>query len=298
MKKKSLKTMSLKTKTNISGYMFMLPWIIGAIWFFIIPFLESARYAFSEVSLGAEGLDFKFVGFSNFKYLLMVNADYNTTIVSSLKDLASNVPLIWFFSLFIAILMNQKFVGRTFMRAVFFLPVIIGTGMVLRIINSDVFVTAGMEENSQIFQANALESILTQMNVGPEISEFLVKATSQVFDLSWKSGLQILLYLSSLQTIPQTYYEVASVEGANAWDTFWKITFPVLSPTSLLVVVYTIIDTFTVSNNGVMRFIIARIDGFLYGYASAAALLFFALIAIVLLLVLLISRKAVRANNA
>ena len=292
-----MKRISLKTKTNFAGYLFMLPWIIGAITFFIIPFIKSAVYAFSNVSLGETGLQLDFVGWDNFVYMLTVDADFTQLIVSSLGELLSNVPLIWFFSLFIAILINQKFVGRTFMRAVFFLPVIIGTGMVLRVINSDVFVTAGIEENSQIFQANVLENILSQLNVGSGITEFLINATSQVFDLSWKSGLQILLYLSSLQTIPQTYYEVAAVEGANKWDTFWKITFPVLAPTSLLVIIYTIIDTFTDSSNSVMRAILDRIDGFLYGYASAAAIIFFVVIGIVLLLVFFIARKAVRVVN-
>lgn len=292
-----MKRMSLERKTNLSGYVFMLPWIIGAIFFFIVPFIESVFYSFSEVTLDEAGLVLKNVGLENYKYMLLVNADFTQDVARSFKSIVTQVPLIWFFSLFIALLMNQKFVGRTFMRAVFFLPVIIGTGMVIRIINSDVFVAAGLDESSQIFQANALQEILTQMNVNETVSEFLLKATSGVFDLTWKSGLQILLYLSSLQTIPTTYYEVASVEGANAWETFWKITFPVLAPTSLLVVIYTIIDTFTDSTSGVMRSIMNKIFDFLYGYASASAIIYFIVIIFVLLIVFLISRKAVKAAN-
>lgn len=292
-----MKRMSLERKTNLSGYVFMLPWIIGAIFFFIVPFIESVFYSFSEVTLDEAGLVLKNVGLENYKYMLLVNADFTQDVARSFKSIVTQVPLIWFFSLFIALLMNQKFVGRTFMRAVFFLPVIIGTGMVIRIINSDVFVAAGLDESSQIFQANALQEILTQMNVNETVSEFLLKATSGVFDLTWKSGLQILLYLSSLQTIPTTYYEVASVEGANAWETFWKITFPVLTPTSLLVVIYTIIDTFTDSTSGVMRSIMNKIFDFLYGYASASAIIYFIVIIFVLLIVFLISRKAVKAAN-
>ncbi len=289
--------LSLEKKSNIAGYLFLLPWILGAIKFFIIPFIKSAFYAFSNVSLNESGLNLEFVRWENFEYMLLVNSDYIEKIAASLTELLKNVPLIWFFSMFIAIIINQKFVGRTFMRAVFFLPVIIGTGMVLRIINSDVFIATGTAENSQIFQAGTLTSLLESLNLGEEITEFIVSATSQVFDLSWKSGLQILLYLSSIQTIPTTYYEVASVEGANAWDTFWKITFPVLGPTSLLVIIYTIIDTFTNSNNAVMREILDRIDNFLYGYASAAAMIFFVVIGIVLLFVFLIARKTVSANE-
>lgn len=292
-----MKKMSLERKINLSGYIFMLPWIIGAIFFFVVPFIESVFYSFSEVTLNTDGLALKNVGLDNYKYMLLVNADFTQDVARSFKSLVTQVPLIWFFSLFIAILMNQKFIGRTFMRAIFFLPVIIGTGMVIKIINSDVFVTSGLDETSQIFQANVLQEILTQMNVDQSISDFLLKATSNVFDLTWKSGLQILLYLSSLQTIPTTYYEVASVEGANAWDSFWKITFPVLAPTSLLVVIYTIIDTFTDSTSGVMRSIMNKIIDFLYGYASASAIIYFVVIAFVLLIVFSISRKAVKAAN-
>ena len=291
------KRLSLETKSNIAGYLFLLPWILGAVKFFVIPFVKSVFYAFSNVSLDGSGLHLEFVGWDNFEYMLLVNSDYIEKVTNSVTSLLKNVPLIWFFSLFIAIVINQKFVGRTFMRAVFFLPVIIGTGMVMRIINSDVFVSAGTAENAQIFQASTLTTMLEGLNLGDGITEFIISTTSQVFDLSWKSGLQILLYLSSIQTIPTTYYEVAAIEGANAWDTFWKITFPVLAPTSLLVVIYTIIDTFTSSNNEVMRAILDRIDDFLYGYASAAAMIFFVVISIVLALVFLIARKAVSSSN-
>ena len=289
--------LSLEAKSNIAGYLFLLPWILGAIKFFVIPFAKSALYAFSKVSLNEAGLHLDFVGWENFDYMLLRNSDYIEKVTNSVTTLLKDVPLIWFFSMFIAIVINQKFIGRTFMRAVFFLPVIVGTGMVLRIINQDVFVANGMAENSQIFQATALADMLNNLHLGEGVTDFIVSATSQVFDLSWKSGLQILLYLSSIQTIPTTYYEVASIEGANAWDTFWKITFPVLAPTSLLVVIYTIIDTFTNSNNAVMREILDRIDNFLYGYASAAAMIFFVVISIILLLVFLVARKAVASSN-
>lgn len=291
------KHMSLETKTNISGYLFMLPWILGSLFFFIIPFIKSVIYGFSDVSFADGQMNVAWVGLKNFKYMLFVDDSYVKTVVETFKSLIIDVPLIMFFSMFIAMILNQKFVGRAFMRSVFFLPVIIATGMVINIIKSDVFVSNGMDENSAIFQANIVSELLAQMNFSSAISDFLTKATSQIFDLSWKCGLQILLYLSSLQSIPTTYYEVASVEGASVWDSFWRITFPVLSPTSLLIVVYSIIDSFMDYNNAVMKNILDRINNMLYGYASASALIYFAVILIILGVLFLALRKVVVFDN-
>ena len=291
------KPLSIERKQTLAGWVFLLPWLIGLIYFFIIPFFESVWYSFNDVKLNTNGLSYNFLGFDNFNYILFRESTFNQSVVGALTDLLYTVPVVLIFSIFIALLLNQQFKGRMLMRGIFFLPVIIASGVVIKIIKIDVFSQDTLTEAQSIFQTGAIEDAMTRIGLPEKIVELITGVTSGVFDLSWQSGIQILLFISALQGIPTSYYEAASIEGANAWESFWKITFPVLSPSIFLVSIYTIIDSFVDVSNPVMSKILERFDALYYGIASASSVIYFIVIMVVIGLIALIFSKRLFHNG-
>ena len=291
------KRVPLEIKIKRKAWFFLAPWLLGLIYFFLIPFIKSVMYSFNTVKIGDLGLEFTSVGLGNYRYMLFEDASFFRTIVEAVQSLAASVPSILIFALFVALILNQKFKGRLLARSIFFMPVIVASGMVIVIIQQDVFAQTGMKADTTIFQTGAISEILYRLEFSNKLITQFTTATSQVFDLTWKSGVQILLFLSALQSIPPAYYEAASVEGANAWESFWKITFPVLTPTCLLVTVYTIIDSFTDFANPVMSQIISKFNELKYGFASASAMVYFVVIIVILGAVVGLLSRRVFYNN-
>lgn len=293
------RTLSVEKRRVRAGWIFLAPWLLGLLNLFIIPFIYSIVYSLSNVYIDADavGLQIELIGFSNYQYLFFRDSAFMMTVWDSVVDLLYSVPVIFVFSLFIALLLNQEFKGRGFVRSMFFLPVIIASGVVMKIIQKDVFVQSSMSDTSSVFQTGAIVEILERAGLPDKLVSMVTGVTGDVFDLSWKSGIQILLFISALQSISPSYYEAAAIEGANAWDSFWKITFPILSPTSMLVIIYTIIDSFTDASNEVMINMMERFNNFYYGLASASSIIYLAAIMGIIGLVMVIGSKSIFHNS-
>ncbi len=269
------------------GYVFISIWLVGFLAFFLTPFITSIVYSFCDMEINPGDVRLTFVGFANYAKLFVGDTEFMPAFTETFSSVVVQTPLINIFALFIAIILNQKFHGRLFARAVFFLPVIIASGVVMNIINGDQFLGMLMsgQRSSMMFEANTIKDVLQNMGFDQIVSEYIMNTVNQIFYLSWSSGIQILIFLSGLQSISPSLYEVAKVEGANAWVSFWKITLPMIAPMILVNLIYTIIDNFINYSNSMFQLIqkvTSKID-FSYAAAMAAVnfIVIFLLIAIV-----------------
>jgi len=298
---------SLSKKQGRAGYLFVFPWVIGFLFFFLKPFLESFWFTFNDVTMQADGLTPKFIGLKNYRYLFFESTTYIPMLVEAIRSMLTEVVIITILSLFIATLLNQKFRGRTFYRAVFFLPIILTSGVVYTMMSSVVGNTGslGSTENAYLFQSAGLKELLLQGGLSASVVNVITGIADNIFSLVTKSGVQILLFLSGLQKIPADSYEAAQIEGASRWDIFWKITVPRISPIIFLNIVYTIIDSFTSygnSSGGNQMMLAIQSMGFgktmKFGVSAAMAWVYFLVIVIILLIAyLLIGRKVSRIES-
>ena len=263
--KKRRSSASLDRRKARAGYFFVLPFLIGFIAIYLPMIWDSIVYSFSHVTIVAgEGSVTEFVGWENYNEALFVNPDFIKTLVTGIKELAFDIPAIILFSLFMAVLLNQKMAGRAAFRAILFVPVIISTGLMESIASQNIMDDMGEEgiadgtevsTASEIVSAIDIENLFAGMKVGTELVEYVVTMINNIYDIVNRSGVQMLIFLAGLQSISPAIYESCSIDGATGWETFWKITFPMISPMILVNAVYTIIDSFTTNQNTVMKFI-------------------------------------------
>ena len=281
------------------GYGFIALWFIGTIYFFIVPLIESLVYSFNKTQPVNGEMKLEYVGLDNYIYAFRKDVDYSPALVAMLKDTALKTPLILIFSIFVAVILNQKFKGRTLARAIFFLPVIIATGPVIDIINGNMSTggyAGGSEQFSSMFEANLVDELLNFLgvyNISDSLTEIISSVVSDIMNLVWNSGIQILLFLSALQGIPTSAKEAANMEGATAWEYFWKITIPYISPMILASIVYTVVDSFVDPSNDVMLLVLTKSSSWEHGMMAAMAWSYFAIVGVVLGIVVIIVNKVV-----
>ena len=266
---KKRKNASLDKKKARGGWLFVLPFVIGFLLIYLPIIIDSIRYSFCRMlpakTAGAKPT-FEFVGWTNYNNALFEDPDFVETLVLGLKDMIMDIPMILIFSLFMAVLLNQKMVGRAAFRAIFFIPVILSTGLMetieaQNIVGQNMDSVGGIDDGSGQSAATDLVSSLDiqQMFDGMAIGEGLVtyvtSAINNIYDIVNRSGVQMLIFLAGLQSISPAIYESVQIDGASAWETFWKITFPMISPMILVNAIYTIIDSFTTNSNVVMTYI-------------------------------------------
>lgn len=246
--------MSMKRRRALLGLLFISPWLIGVTVFFLVPMGQSMTYLFNDITVEPGGVSSRFVGTEILQDVLMRDPDNVRMMLTSILRTVGESALILAFSLFLAIVLSQDFRGRTLSRAIFALPIIVSSGVLLAVFREDLFASSVTQTSDvTIFQSAALEMSMLRLGLDPSLVGTLTGAVSNILDLLWKCGVQILLFLGGIKSVPGQLYEVCSVEGANAWQKFWKVTFPLVTPYILLNAVYSIIDSFTYYQNPVMR---------------------------------------------
>ncbi|MGO4370767.1 carbohydrate ABC transporter permease [Paenibacillus sp. 2TAB19] len=293
---RQLRALPYTKKKQLYGYLFVLPWILGFILFFAKPLFTSLIYSFKNMEMTPTGLAGTFIGLDNFRYALFQDPAFIREATNSFVNMLYGVPLILVYSLFVAVMLKNKFRGRGFMRAVSFLPVIIASGVLMQILKEDVF-SQGMRggaESVYLFTGAGINGILQELGLGAQLIEVFNNVIARIFDLTWRSGVQVLLFMAGLHSIPGYLYEASEVEGARPWEQFWKITLPMLMPMMLLNIVYTIIDTFTDYGNSVILMIYnTAFSQVRFGYSSALAWLYCLLIAVFLGVVYMLLKKRI-----
>ena len=294
--KRARKKLAYEKRKALYGYGFIGLWMIGTLIFFLVPLVKSLWYSFNEVSIGEGKMLTKFVGLDKFDYVLTVDENYADYLKDTLLETLWKTPLVVVFSLFIAVILNQKFKGRTFARAVFFLPVIIATGPVYKIINGDMDSTGntGAGQFSTMFSTDLVGELMQFLGIyglSDDMSTIIQTVADNIFGIVWSAGIQILIFLAALQNIPPSAKEAAQMEGATAWEYFWKITFPYVSPFILANLIFTVVDSFTSPTNKVMGRILDMKEDWKFGEASAMAWIYFLIVLVAIGIVTSIVNK-------
>lgn len=257
MKKK--KVLSLERKRARCGYIFTLPFILGIVLLFIPNVFKTFLFSVNDVIIDASGYTLESAGFQYYYKALFEDAQFIRYVAGALSELLIEVPIILVFSLFMAMVLNQEFKGRVVARAIFFLPVVLSTGII-----ANVDANAGM--NTLMSIRNALDTdgaqigseltrLLTSMNFNETLTEIVVNAANGVGDIVNASGMQIFIFLAAFQQIPLSVFEAAQVEGCSKWVLFWKIILPMTSKQIIVAGVYTVIDVFTRTDSELFEYI-------------------------------------------
>ncbi len=297
-KKGKKKLRGLQRRKAVSGYLFILPFIIGFLAFMVQPLAQSLYMSFCKVDVSAAGYKFNLLSpiFSNYRQAFMVDTKFNRLLVEEISRMSYNALAIIVFSFFVALILNQKFKGRALVRAIFFLPVILSSGVIIGVETSNTLMNsiADTVESSMsgVSITDTIQTILTTSGVGTKAFETIFKVVDGIYDVALASGIQIIIFLSGLQTISPSMYEAAAIEGCTSWECLWKITFPMISPLLLVNWVYTIVDFCMRTDNKLMEKITETMRVNMdYGFASAMAWAYFAIvIAIIGISSLLISK--------
>lgn len=284
MKKQKNKLAGLQRRKAISGYLFIAPFIIGFLMFMIQPLVQSLYMSFCDVQLGAGTFNPVWRGMFNFNYAFRIDAEYTRLLTEELSRMAIYSVSIMVFSFFVALVLNQKFKGRALVRSVFFLPVILASGVMLKLDSENslmAVIAQTVEINGQSGASitGALQNILRTSGVGVRAFETLFDVIDNIYDVAISSGIQIIIFLSGLQTISASMYEAADIEGCTKWESLWKITFPMVSSLFLVNWIYTVVDFCMRSDNAIIEKITNLMNINLnYGLASAMSWAYFVLV--------------------
>ena len=286
-----------------TGYLFILPFIIGFVLFMVKPMIQSLVMSFNNVKLiPGQGFQLTWMGLDNYHNALAVDPYYNQYMVTEISRMAINTIATLVLSFVVAVILNQDFKGRTLARAIFFLPVILSSGVLPGIEKQNEFynMMAGLAESvegaSGLDISASLQSILSVSGVASGVFDVIFQMIDAIYDIVMASGIQIIVFLTGLQAISPSLYEAADVEGCSAWESFWKITFPMVSPLLLVNCIYTIVDFFMKNDNRVMeRISTVMYSDFNFGVSSAMSWIYFGVALMFILISSFIISRAVKS---
>ena len=300
MQKRKRRTMSFEKKQRLAGYVFISPLIFGVVALFLPNIVKTFVFSMNDIVIGNSSYTLEWKGFQYYYEALFVNADFIQHVIRSLGEMLVYVPTIIVFSLFMASILNQKFRGRVLARSIFFLPVVLATGIVTKTdmmydLVASIDGRVALEESGQLVN---MASFLYSLNFNETLIGIVVSAAEGIEDIVTSSGMQIFILLAAFQEIPLSSYEAAAVEGASKWETFWKITVPSVKSQIIVTAVYTVIDIFTKTDNELFNFIYdIGFAGNQYGFAMAMYIIYLFAVGIMLGLAMLIVTRIIREDR-
>lgn len=298
--KKKRKQMSFEKKQRLAGYVFISPLIFGTCILFLPNIIKTFVFSMNDIVLGDSAYTLEWKGFKYFYEALFVNADFIQYVIQSLGEMLVYVPTIIVFSLFMASILNQKFRGRVLARSIFFLPVVLATGIVTKTdmmydLVSTIDGRVTLEESGQLVN---MAGFLYSLNFNKTLTNVVVSAANGIENIVTSSGMQIFILLAAFQEIPQSSYEAAAVEGASKWETFWKITIPSVKNQIVVTSVYTVIDIFTKTDNAIFNYIHdIGFAGNQYGYAMAMYIIYLVAVGLMLGIAMLTIGRMLREER-
>lgn len=275
------------------GLLFISPWVVGVLVFFISPIFKSIWFSFCSVTMSEDGVISKFYGLKSYKYYLFEDPKFSMQLTSDITSLLYSLPVILLLSIVLAMLLNQKFKGRIFFRALYFVPVIIASGVVIELLFSTTeedLVSTGVNAalTDSMFE---IEDIAVLLDLPDKIAKYAKIIINNIFDLLWSCGIQTVLFIGGLQSIPASYYEVSKIEGATKWEEFWYITFPMLGNITLLVAVFTMVDQFTSTRREIINLAYTQMSNGIYDTTSAMLWIYFAVAGVVMGVLLILYNR-------
>ncbi|MBB6671610.1 carbohydrate ABC transporter permease [Cohnella nanjingensis] len=288
----------LERRKVISGYVFILPWMLGFLAFLVYPLVMSFYMSLRKMT-SVSGMQMEYIGWDNFSRAVLKDVNFIPLFYAAIRNAFVEIPLILVFSFFMAMLLNHQVIGRAFFRAVFFLPVVIGSGFVMeQLLGQGVGSLQTLATDPSVVSAGVTNGLqipdVIARYLSPEMYGNLSDILGRLTLVFWKTGIQILLFLAGLQGISESLYESAKCDGATPWEMFWKITFPLMTPVLLLNAVFTLVDSFTDIRNQVILYIKqVAFTNIEMGYASALGWIYFVFVFILIVLIFAFTRKRV-----
>ncbi|MBR4179312.1 MAG: sugar ABC transporter permease [Treponema sp.] len=281
MKKRKV---GLMGRRAVYGYLFILPFIIGFIFFMVKPLCQSLRMALSDVTISTQGFSLAYNQLANFKKAFLIDPDFRRMLVEGIGNMIYRSLATVVFSFFVALLLNQNFKGRTLARSIFFLAVILSSGVLVGLENNNSLMAQLKDTIEESGSANSITQVLERILVSSSTGfsgisgktfEKVFEIIDSIYDVAMASGIQIIIFLSGLQNISPSMYEAAQMEGCTSWESMCKITIPMISPLLPVCWVYTIVDFFMKSDNEIMTKINDNMLALAYGFSSAMAWSYF-----------------------